>query len=133
MLCERALRLRKRDGSVISSRIRRSPAPMNLLSSWSPIPVSDFRRADVMPRDLPISNGSLMINFDREYNIRDVYYPHVGQENQTVGDISFFGVECDGVFAWIGNPAWQKRCDYESNTLVTRVRARSDTAALEMQ
>ena len=40
-----------------------------------------------MPRDLPIGNGSLMINFDHEYNIRDVYYPHVGQDNQTVDRI----------------------------------------------
>src|SRR5438046_7106679 len=53
----------------------------------------------LMPRDLPISNGNLMINFDHEYNIRYVYYPHVGQDNQTVGDVSFFGVWCDGKFA----------------------------------
>src|ERR671934_231913 len=56
-----------------------------------------------MPRDLPISNGNLMINFEHEYNIRDVYWPHVGQDNQTVGDVSFFGVWCDGKFAWIGD------------------------------
>ena len=48
-----------------------------------------------MPRDLPISNGNLMINFDHAYNIRDVYYPHVGQDNQTVGDVSHFGVVGD--------------------------------------
>ena len=58
-----------------------------------------------MPRDLPIGNGNLMINFAHEYNIRDVYYPHVGQDNQTNGDINFFGVWCDGKFAWIGDPA----------------------------
>ena len=40
-----------------------------------------------MPRDLPIGNGNLMINFDHEYNVRDVYYPHVGQDNQTSGDV----------------------------------------------
>jgi len=85
-----------------------------------------------MPRDLPIGNGNLMINFDREYNIRDVYYPHVGQDNQTVGDVSFFGVWCDGRFAWIGNPAWEKSLDYEDNTLVTRVRATSTALGLEM-
>src|SRR5438046_4893681 len=78
-----------------------------------------------MPRDLPISNGNLMINFDREYNIRDVYWPHVGQDNQTVGDISFFGVWCDGKFAWIGDPAWIKTLEYEPDTLVTRVVARA--------
>jgi glucoamylase len=85
-----------------------------------------------MPRDLPISNGNLMINFDRGYNIRDVYWPHVGQDNQTVGDISFFGVWCDGKFAWIGDPAWVKTLEYENDTLVTRVTARAPSLDLEM-
>ena len=85
-----------------------------------------------MPRDLPIGNGNLMINFDHEYNIRDVYYPHVGQDNQTTGDISFFGVWCDGKFAWIGDPAWIKTLEYDDNTLVTRVVARAPTFDLEI-
>ncbi len=85
-----------------------------------------------MPRDLPIGNGNLMINFDHDYNIRDVYYPHVGQDNQTVGDVSFFGVWCDGQFAWIGSPSWEKSLDYEDGTLVTRVTAASETMALDL-
>ena len=85
-----------------------------------------------MPRDLPIGNGNLMINFDQEYNIRDVYYPHVGQDNQTVGDVSFFGVWCDGKFAWIGNPSWIKTMDYDDDSLVTRVVARSPSMGLDM-
>jgi len=32
-----------------------------------------------MPRDLSIGNGDLLVNFDRRYNLRDVFYPHVGQ------------------------------------------------------
>lgn len=85
-----------------------------------------------MPRDLPIGNGNLTINFDRDYNIRDVYYPHVGQDNQTVGDVSFFGVWCDGRFAWIGNPSWQKSLDYDGDTLVTRVEASSQLLGIDM-
>lgn len=85
-----------------------------------------------MPRDLPISNGNLMINFDHEYNIRDVYYPHVGQDNQTVGDVSFFGVWSDGKFAWIGDPTWIKTLEYDDDTLVTRVVARAPSLDLEM-
>jgi GH15 family glucan-1,4-alpha-glucosidase len=81
-------------------------------------------------RDLPIGNGSLMVNFDHEYNIRDVYYPHVGQDNQTNGDVSFFGVWCDGKFAWIGDPSWVKRLDYDGDTLVTRMDAHSDSLQL---
>lgn len=85
-----------------------------------------------MARDLPIGNGGLLINFDREYNLRDVYYPHVGQDNQTVGDVSFFGVWCDGTFAWIGNPAWVKTLEYEDDTLVTRVTATNEAMGLEL-
>jgi GH15 family glucan-1,4-alpha-glucosidase len=85
-----------------------------------------------MPRDLPIGNGCLLINFDHEYNIRDVYYPHVGQDNQTVGDVSFFGVWCNGAFAWIGDPSWDKRLVYDDDTLVTHVTATSQSMGLEM-
>jgi GH15 family glucan-1,4-alpha-glucosidase len=85
-----------------------------------------------MARDLPIGNGNLMVNFDREYNIRDVYYPHVGQDNQTAGDVSFFGVWCDGKFAWIGNPIWTKHLDYDGDSLVTRVTAHSELLQLDM-
>jgi glucoamylase len=85
-----------------------------------------------MPRDLPISNGNLMINFDHSYNIRDVYYPHVGMDNQTVGDVSHFGVWCDGRFAWIDSGEWRKTLDYDDDTLVTRVEAKNDAMALDL-
>lgn len=45
-----------------------------------------------MPRDLPLSNGRLHVNFDHTYTIRDVYFPHVGQENHTQGALNRFGV-----------------------------------------
>src|SRR3954447_9580462 len=85
-----------------------------------------------MPRDLPISNGNLMINFDHAYNIRDVYYPHVGQDNQTVGDVSHFGIWCDGKFAWIDSNDWTRKLDYDNDTLVTCVTAHSDALGLDM-
>ena len=36
-----------------------------------------------MPRNIPVGNGSLLVNFDRTYQLRDLYWPHVGQENHT--------------------------------------------------
>jgi hypothetical protein len=38
-----------------------------------------------MPRDLPIGNGSLLITFDAQYCLRDLYFPNVGHENNTLG------------------------------------------------
>lgn len=85
-----------------------------------------------MPRDLPVGNGRVLINFDKDYNMRDVHYPHVGQENQTVGSISRFGVWADGEFAWAG-PAWHIERKYLKETLVTDVFMRHDHLQLELR
>ena len=38
-----------------------------------------------MPRDIPVTNGNLLVNFDLDYRIRDIYFPWIGQENHTRG------------------------------------------------
>jgi hypothetical protein len=55
-------------------------------------------RGEIMPRDIPVGNGSLLVNFDRSYQLRDLYWPHVGQENHTAGHPFRFGVWVDGQF-----------------------------------
>lgn len=75
-----------------------------------------------MPRDLPISNGNLHINFDQRYSLRDLYFPHVGMENQTAGHPCRFGVWADGAFSWVGDPEWSLELGYEEDTLVTLVK-----------
>ncbi len=89
-------------------------------------------RGDVMPRDLPVGNGRVLINFDKDYNLRDIYYPHVGQENQTVGHPSRFGVWADGQFAWVG-PGWYIDRKYMKETLVTDVLLRHDQLKLDLR
>ncbi|HEX4207451.1 MAG TPA: glycoside hydrolase family 15 protein [Ktedonobacteraceae bacterium] len=74
-----------------------------------------------MPRDLPLGNGSLLVNFDKSYNLRDIYWPHVGQELHTGGDISHTGIWVSGQFAWLDAPEWQREMVYDDETLVTRV------------
>jgi glucoamylase len=39
-----------------------------------------------MPRDIPVGNGKLLVCFDGDYSIRDLYFPHVGQENHIGGN-----------------------------------------------
>jgi glucoamylase len=73
-----------------------------------------------MARDIPVGNGNLLVTFDRFYQIRDLYFPHVGQENHNQGATCRFGVWCDGRFSWMG-PDWEVRLDYEPETLVTHV------------
>lgn len=73
-----------------------------------------------MPRDIPVGNGSLLVCFDHDYAIRDLFFPHVGQENHVGGRLSRFGVWVEGSFAWVG-PGWERDFRYETDTLVTRI------------
>ena len=72
-------------------------------------------------RDIPVGNGSLLVNFDDKYQIRDIYFPHVGQENHTEGFPFRFGVWAAGKFSWIFSDDWSRRLEYLPETLVTDV------------
>jgi GH15 family glucan-1,4-alpha-glucosidase len=75
-----------------------------------------------MPRDLPIGNGYLLVNFDADYRIRDIYYPYVGKENHAGGHPFRFGVMVGKQFRWVGRAeGWDIRLEYEPDTLVTLV------------
>jgi oligosaccharide amylase len=74
-----------------------------------------------MPRDIPVGNGSLLVNFDSNYQLRDLYWPHVGLENHTAGHPFRFGVWADGGFSWVSQDDWQRSLEYEPATLVTNV------------
>jgi oligosaccharide amylase len=74
-----------------------------------------------MPRDLPLANGHLLVNFDARYTLRDIYWPHIGEANQTQGYPNRTGVWVDGTFAWFDADTWQRDLRYEDDTLVTRV------------
>jgi glucoamylase len=74
-----------------------------------------------MPRDIPVGNGNLLICFDKNYFIRDIYYPHVGQENHVGGAFCRFGVWVNGEFSWIGGDQWDRDIRYLPDTLATEV------------
>jgi oligosaccharide amylase len=85
-----------------------------------------------MPKDIPVSNGNLLLNFDSEYRIRDIYFPLIGQENHTKEHPFRFGVWADGRFSWIG-PEWEKDLRYRDNSLVTDVILKNAALSLELR
>jgi GH15 family glucan-1,4-alpha-glucosidase len=74
----------------------------------------------MMPRDIPVGNGKLLVCFDKDYHIRDLYFPHVGQENHVSGNFFRFGIYTGEQFSWVGE-GWKRELAYEKDTLVTRV------------
>ncbi len=96
-----------------------------------------------MPRDIPVGNGQMLVCFDQQYQIRDVYYPHVGRENHTGAGGFRFGVYADlprkkardrrkRRCAWTSD-GWQIDLGYQTDTLTTDVRMRHEDMALSMQ
>lgn len=84
-------------------------------------------------RDIPVGNGSLLVNFDEKYQLRDIYFPHVGQENHTEGFPCRFGVWIDGNFSWTSDDAWRRDLRYLSETLVTDVLLTNEHLAVELR
>src|SRR3712207_2670518 len=80
-----------------------------------------------MPRDIPVGNGRLLVTFDHQYQIRDVYFPHVGQENHAGNGPCRFGVWTDvpgkhrNQLFWTGGGGWNIRQRYLRDTLTSSV------------
>ena len=76
-----------------------------------------------MPRSFVVGNGNLLVGYDATYQVRDLFYPFVGKENQTVGNVCRTGFWVDGRFAWLDEGAWQITIGYAEDTLVGDVTA----------
>ncbi|MEW6521145.1 MAG: glycoside hydrolase family 15 protein [Thermodesulfobacteriota bacterium] len=85
-----------------------------------------------MPRDIPVGNGSLLVNFDANYQLRDIYWPYVGQENHTAGAPCRMGVWVDNTFRWLDDGGWQRSLQYLDDSLVTEVTLFSPELALRL-
>ncbi|MBI2914436.1 MAG: glycoside hydrolase family 15 protein [Firmicutes bacterium] len=85
-----------------------------------------------MPRPLVVGNGRLLVNFDSQLNLRDLYYPHVGMLNHTCGHRNSIGVWVDGTFSWVDEGGWERELGYESETLVTKTRATNRELRVEL-
>ncbi|TFF63478.1 MAG: glycoside hydrolase family 15 protein [Promethearchaeota archaeon] len=71
-----------------------------------------------MPRSIIYGNRSLLVCLDKYYNIRDIYYPHVGLENHLNGHKCRIGIWVDHKFNWLEKETWEKEIKYFQNTLV---------------
>jgi GH15 family glucan-1,4-alpha-glucosidase len=68
-----------------------------------------------------VGNGNVLVGFDANYSVRDIYFPRVGDANQTMGNVCRTGFYIDGKFAWLEDPAWERSLGYAEDSLVTAV------------
>ena len=86
-----------------------------------------------MPRALTIGNGSMLINFDEHYRIRDLYFPNVGADNHLSARPSRVGVWVADQFSWLGDTGWELTPAFQECSLVTRARAFHPQLNVEIQ
>src|SRR5262245_49493663 len=109
------------------SRDQLAVAPGRPLCPPSTASLPEAERDPLMPRDIPVGNGRLLITFDRQYQIRDIYFPHVGQENHGGAGPCRFGVHADvpgrhkSRLYWTSDEGWDIRQRYLRDTLTTSV------------
>lgn len=64
-----------------------------------------------MARAVTIGNGNLLVGIDGRGQVRDLYFPFVGQANHISGASGNFvhriGVFVDGAISWFDDPAWE--------------------------
>jgi GH15 family glucan-1,4-alpha-glucosidase len=85
-----------------------------------------------MVRHIVLGNQVLLVNIDKQFQVRDIYYPHVGQENHLLGHRQRVGVYVDGRLSWIDEASWERKPGYKENTLVTESRAMNQELGIEL-
>ena len=96
-----------------------------------------------MPRDIPVGNGRLLITFDGQYQMRDLFYPHVGQENHAGAGPCHFGVWAEqpgrrhhgqpgGRLAWSTDDGFTVKQTYLEDSLTTSVDLWHDELGLSL-
>ena len=85
-----------------------------------------------MTRHIVLGNQSLLINIDRWFQVRDIYFPHVGQENHLMGHAQRIGVFADGRLSWVNEESWERTPAYKNDTLSTENRAVNRELGIEL-
>lgn len=86
-----------------------------------------------MPRPLVYGNGRCLIQIDREYRIRDLFYPQVGRFNHVAGHACRMGLWVSGHFEWVDAKGWTRTFSYEPQTLVGRVQLEHEGLGIRLE
>ena len=73
-----------------------------------------------MDRYAALGNQSLLVNIDKWLQVRDIYFPYVGQYNHVLGNAHRIGIFVDNKISYINEPEWERNISYIDDTLITR-------------
>lgn len=86
-----------------------------------------------MTRHISLGNGSLLVSIDKWLQIRDFYYPHVGEENHLLGHAHKIGIFADNKISWLNEDNWLREIGYKKQTLVSDCSAINEKMKVELK
>lgn len=87
-----------------------------------------------MSRSMVLGNGNISVCLDRFGQVRDFYFPFVGQENHVgQNQVHKLGVFADGAMHWLDNGDWQASQNLAQNSMVGLFSAKNDRAKLVLE
>ena len=87
-----------------------------------------------MSRSIVLSNGELSVALDSTSSVRDLYYPHVGQENHLRGHYMHrIGVFVDGRLSWLSDGTWEITISTEEEARVGVTSARHKELGVDLR
>lgn len=83
-----------------------------------------------MARSVTIGNGNLLVGLDARGQVRDMYFPFVGEANHVSGASGSYvhriGVFVDGEISWLDDPSWRVTVGSEEGTSIGSLFAEND-------
>lgn len=76
-----------------------------------------------MARFIALGNQQLLVNIDQWLQVRDIYYPHVGQYNHLAGHAHRIAIMEGTEISWLNGNEWERSQKYMNETLVTESKA----------
>lgn len=87
-----------------------------------------------MSKSVVLGNGKVLVGLDKHAQVRDLYFPHVGQENHVSGNfLHRLGVYADGRMSWFSEPAWDIQIDCLTDTFTSSILAVNKELSVEIR
>lgn len=86
-----------------------------------------------MPKSLALANGNILVLLDKRAQVRDFYFPYIGQENHVGGRyVHRIGVYVDKTIKWLDDESWKIDINSEPETLASKMKAVNDELKVEL-
>lgn len=89
-----------------------------------------------MARAVTLGNGNMLVGLDYRGQVRDLYFPFVGESNHVSGASGSFvhriGVFVEGAISWLEDPAWEITVGSDPQTVVGSMQATNTALGIRL-